>query len=133
MVYLIVAFKLKNITLEQQVLRSREHVSNVAGSPGLHWKLWLGDGDSGEYVGFYEFETRQDAEAYMQPGGGGAGLFGLNKSPIIAREVSYQIYDCFRYQRKAPTGFWQLDEFQNLAPEGGSFEPDWIFTEAATP
>ncbi len=127
MVYLMVTFKLKDISIQEQVDRSRKNVPNVAGSPGLRWKLWLGDDSTGEYAGFYEFETREDAEAYMQPGGGGSGILKLSESPIIARKASFQIYDCIRYQKGNPVGFWQLEEFQNL-PKGGSFEPDWIPT-----
>ena len=43
----------------------RDLAASIAGEPGLSWKIWTENRDTGEAGGIYLFEDRASAEAYL--------------------------------------------------------------------
>jgi hypothetical protein len=60
----------------------------ILGMPGLRSKAWLVDDVTREYAGFYEWDTRQDAESYAHSY---AARFMTRRS--VPGSVSFRVFD----------------------------------------
>ncbi|MFV8824343.1 monooxygenase [Thauera sp. WH-2] len=50
---------------EEMSTGMRDLAASIAGEPGLSWKIWTENRDTGEAGGIYLFEDRASAEAYL--------------------------------------------------------------------
>jgi len=95
MVVLIVQFKQKETSLEQFRAMSESGAPVINAQPGFRSKLWLGDEETGEYAGVYQFETKKDAKAYVQS----EVMATIRSLPTIDGEVTCKIYDLVLEQK----------------------------------
>ena len=98
MVYLLVQFKQKGVSVTDAKTMNEAMVPMIDAKPGFISKMWLGNDDTGEFAGVYQFETKEDAESYVQ-----SDVIDLLKSlPTIEGEVNCKIYGLYREQYKSP-------------------------------
>jgi hypothetical protein len=94
MVILIVQFKQKGVSVADAKAMNEAMVPMIDGQPGFISKKWLGNDDTGEFAGVYQFETKEDAEAYVQ-----SDVIAFLKSlPTLDGEMTCKIYDLYREQ-----------------------------------
>ncbi len=80
-------FKL-SVPLEQYE-HAIEHGSHaIAGVAGLRWKIWIANAETQEAGGFYCFDTREAADAYLD----GPIVANLKSAPF-AHDVSVKQFD----------------------------------------
>ena len=94
MVILIVQFKQKGVSVAEAKSVNEVMVPMIDAKPGFISKMWLGSDDTGEFAGVYQFETKEDAEAYVQ-----SDVIAFLKSlPTLDGEMACKIYDLYREQ-----------------------------------
>ena len=94
MVFLIVQFKQKGVSVADAKAMNEAMVPMIDGQAGFISKKWLGNDDTGEFAGVYQFETKEDAEAYVQ-----SDVIAFLKSlPTIDGEMTCKFYDLYREQ-----------------------------------
>ena len=59
-----VRFRFKNLSQTANRLLSLMPIPLIAAQPGFHSKTWFLGEETGEFIGFYEFDTEENAEAY---------------------------------------------------------------------
>ena len=94
MVFLIVQFKQKGVSIADAKAMNEVMVPMIDEQPRFISKMWLGNDDTGEFAGVYQFETKEDAEAYIQ-----SDVIAFLKSlPTLDGEMTCKIYDLYREQ-----------------------------------
>ena len=94
MVFLIVQFKQKRVSIAEAKSVNEVMVPMIDAKPGFISKMWLGNDDTGEFAGVYQFETKENAEAYVQ-----SDVISFLKSlPTLDGELTCKIYDLYREQ-----------------------------------
>ena len=94
MAFLLVQFKQKGISVAEAKSVNEVMVPMINAKPGFRSKLWLGNDDTGEFAGVYQFETKKDAEAYVQ-----SDVIAFLKSlPTLDGELTCRIYELYREQ-----------------------------------
>ena len=94
MVFLIVQFRQKGVSVAEAKSVNEVMVPMIDAKPGFISKMWLGNDDTGEFAGVYQFETKEDAEAYIQ-----SDVIALLKSlPTLDGELTCRVYDLYREQ-----------------------------------
>ena len=69
-------------------------VPMIDAKPGFISKMWLGNDDTGEFAGVYQFDTKEHAEAYIE-----SDVIAFLKSlPTLDGELTCRIYDLYREQ-----------------------------------
>ena len=98
MVFLIVQFRQKGVSVAEAKSVNEAMVPMIDAKPGFIAKMWLGNDDTGEFAGVYQFETKEDAESYVQ-----SDVIDFLKSlPTIEGEVTCKTYELYREQYKSP-------------------------------
>ena len=98
MVFLIVEFKQKGVSVAEAKVMNEAMVPMIDAKPGFISKMWLGNDDTGEFAGVYQFETKENAESYLQ-----SDVIDFLKSlPTIEGEVTCKTYELYREQHKSP-------------------------------
>ena len=98
MVVLIVQFKQKGTSVAETKANNEGVVPLIDAQPGFRSKLWLGSDETGEFGGVYQFETKEDAEAYVQ-----SDVIAILKSlPTLDRQLTCKIYEVYREQIASP-------------------------------
>jgi heme-degrading monooxygenase HmoA len=100
MVILIVQFRQKGTSVARTRATNEAVVPLIDAQPGFRSKLWLGSDETGEYAGVYEFETREDAEAYVRSD----VVAVLRALPTLDGEVTCKVYELYREQRASASG-----------------------------
>lgn len=59
-----VRFRFKNLSAKANRLLSLIPIPFIVGQPGFRSKMWLLGEDSGDFIGYYEFDSKEAAEAY---------------------------------------------------------------------
>jgi len=81
-----------NVRLRAGELRddqSWRHAAEVISrQPGLVWKIWIGNQETGEGGGWYLFESQAHAEAYLD----GELIAAFRSNPAFS-EVSFKLFD----------------------------------------
>ncbi|MFC2027379.1 YdhR family protein [Chloroflexota bacterium] len=96
MVYLLVSFKQNGISIADAKTMNEAMVPMIDAKPGFISKMWLGNDDTGEFGGVYQFETKEDAQAYVQ-----SDVIDFLKSlTTIEGGVDCKIYEVYREQYK---------------------------------
>lgn len=99
MVYLLVQFKQKGISVADAKAMNEAVVPVIDAQPGFISKIWLGNDDTGEFAGIYQFETKEAAENYVQ-----SDVIGFLKSlPTVEDGIDCRVYEGYREQYKNPT------------------------------
>jgi len=94
MVFLIVQFRQKGVSVAEAKSMNEVMVPMIDAKPGFISKMWLGNDDTGEFAGVYRFETKGDAEAYIQ-----SDVIAFLKSlPTLDGEMTCKTYDLYREQ-----------------------------------
>lgn len=94
MVFLIVQFKQKGVSVAEAKSVNEVMVPMIDAKPGFISKMWLGNDDTGEFAGVYQFETKENAESYVQ-----SDVIAFLKSlPTLDGELTCKIYDLYREQ-----------------------------------
>ena len=94
MVVLIVQFKQMGVSVAEAKSVNEVMVPMIDAKPGFISKMWLGNDDTGEFAGVYQFKTKEDAEAYVQ-----SDVIAFLKSlPTLDGELTCKIYDLYREQ-----------------------------------
>ncbi len=94
MVVLIVQFKQKGVSVAEAKSVNEVMVPMIDAKPGFISKMWLGNDDTGEFAGVYQFETKENAEAYIQ-----SDVIAFLKSlPTLDAEMTCKIYELYREQ-----------------------------------
>ncbi|UCG83494.1 MAG: YdhR family protein [Dehalococcoidia bacterium] len=94
MVYLIVQFKQKGVTVAEAKSVNEVMVPMIDAKPGFISKMWLGNDDTGEFAGVYQFDTKENAEAYVK-----SDVIAFLKSlPTLDGELTCKIYELYREQ-----------------------------------
>lgn len=100
MVVLIVEFKQTGVSVAEAESVNEVMVPMIDAKPGFISKMWLGSDDTGEFAGVYQFETKEDAEAYVE-----SDVIAFLKSlPTIDGEVTCKIFECYREQMASSRG-----------------------------
>ncbi len=79
-------FHVKGMSLRQNILFSLLPMLLILGLPGFRSKLWMYNPETGDFSGYYEWDTVQDAENYRDSF---AGSFMTGRS--IPGSVSFQV------------------------------------------
>ena len=94
MVVLIVQFKQKGVSVAEAKSVNEVMVPMIDAKPGFISKMWLGNDDTGEFAGVYQFDTKEHAEAYVE-----SDVIAFLKSlPTLDGELTCKIYDLYREQ-----------------------------------
>ena len=97
MVYLLVQFRQEGVSVACAKTMNEVMVPMIDAKPGFISKMWLGSDKTGEFAGVYQFETKEDAESYVQ-----SDVIALLKSlPTIDGEVTHKICELYREQHKS--------------------------------
>ena len=97
MVYLLVQFRQEGVSVADAKMMNEAMVPMIDSKPGFISKMWLGNDETGEFAGVYQFETIEDAESYVQ-----SDIIDLLKSlPTIDGEVTHKVYELYREQHKS--------------------------------
>ena len=94
MVVLIVQFKQKGVSVAEAKSVNEVMVPMIDAKPGFISKMWLGNDDTGEFAGVYQFETNENAEAYVQSD----VISFLKNLPTLDGELTCKIYELYREQ-----------------------------------
>ena len=97
MVYLLVQFKQKGISVADAKALNEAMVPMIDAKSGFISKMWLGNDDTGEFAGVYQFETKEDAETYVQSD----IIDFLQSLPTIEGTVDCKTYEVYREQYKS--------------------------------
>jgi len=100
MVYLLVQFRQVGVSVADAAAMNETLVPVIDAKPGFISKMWLGNDETGEFAGVYRFDTREDAEAYVQSD----VIAFLRSLPTIDGEVTCWTYDLYREQVAATSG-----------------------------
>jgi hypothetical protein len=69
-------------------------VPTIDAKPGFISKMWLGNDDTGEFAGVYQFDTKEHAEAYIQ-----SDVIAFLKSlPTLDGELTCKVHELYREQ-----------------------------------
>lgn len=79
-------FHVKGMSLRQNILFSLLPMLLILGLPGFRNKLWMYNPETGDFSGYYEWDTVQDAENYRDSF---AGRFMTGRS--VPGSVSFQV------------------------------------------
>ena len=94
MVIIIVQFKQKGVTVAEAKSVNEAMVPMIDAKPGFISKLWLGNDDTGDFAGVYQFDTKEHAEAYVE-----SDVIAFLKSlPTLDGELTCKIYELYREQ-----------------------------------
>ncbi|MFC1926420.1 YdhR family protein [Chloroflexota bacterium] len=94
MVVLTIQFKQKVVSLAEAKSVNEAMVSMIDKQPGFVSKMRLGNNDTGEFAGAYQFETKEKAEAYIQSN----AIAFLKNLLTLDGELIYEIYGLYREQ-----------------------------------
>jgi hypothetical protein len=94
MVYPIVQFRQKGVSVAEAKSVNEVMVPMIDAKPGFISKMWLGSDETGEFAGVYQFETKGDAEEYVQSD----VIAFLRSLPTIDGELTCKIYELYREQ-----------------------------------
>ena len=84
MVYLLVQFKQEGVSVADAKATNEVMVPMIDAKRGFISKMWLGNDETGEFAGVYQFETKEDADAYVQSD----VIAFLNSLPTIDGKVT---------------------------------------------
>jgi len=94
MIVLIVQFKQEGVSVAEAKSVNEVMVPMIDAKPGFISKMWLGNDDTGEFAGVYQFDTKEHAEAYIE-----SDVIAFLKSlPTLDGELTCRIYDLYREQ-----------------------------------
>src|SRR5512144_1993023 len=79
-------FHVKGMSVRANILFSLLPMWLIIGLPGFRSKLWLYNPENGDFSGYYEWDTVQDADNYQNSS---AGSFMTNRS--VPGSVSFRI------------------------------------------
>ena len=98
MVYLLVQFRQKGVSIADAKTMNEAMVPMIDAKPGFVSKMWLGNNETGEFAGVYQFETREKAQAYVQSD----IIEFLRGLSTIQDGVDCKVYEVYREQYKIP-------------------------------